>query len=175
MDEIKIEFSCAEDFLDKPLPKSVLEGAIFVDKADYGLKESLVKVSGKYNREYKVVAFCVPLDDDRVIVEGDMLILCLWSNLLVIDLKADELIKNIHFDGYEMFRIFKFKEGYFIHGEGENRYLNKDFDLVWQNSAVDIFVNPDVKEALEIFEDYVTVYDWTGYKHFYNEKGEFNP
>ena len=175
MDEINIEIKASENFLDEAPPESALEGAIYVDNKDYALRESRITVSGKYNREYKVVAFCVPLCAERVIVDGDYLIICLWSNVLVIDLKADKLIKNIHFDGYEIFRIFKFKDGYFIHGECYNRYLNKDFDLVWENSAADIFANPDVKEALEIFEDYVTVYDWDGIKHFYNEKGEFNP
>ena len=172
MEQTKIEIESSKKFLDPPLDARTLENAIYVDDADHALVESIVKVSGKYNREYKIVAFCVWLNDERVIVEDDLLIICLWSHVLVIDLKADKLVRNIHFDGYEMFHIFKFKSGYFIHGEGENRFLNKNFDLVWENSCADIFVNPYVEKVLEIFDDYVTVLDWDGYKHFYNETGE---
>ena len=173
MEQTKIDIKSEEELLNKPLTAQVLENAIFVDEADYGLVVSHITVSGKYNREYKILAFCVQPNDDRVLVEDELLIICLWSNLLVIDLKADKLIRNIKLDEWEMFRIFKFKDGYFIHGECENYYLNKNFDPVWEAGCIDIFVNPKVEKDLEIFDDYVTVFDWCGYKHYYNENGEF--
>ena len=170
---MKIEITSSENLLDPPLDEQTLENAIFVEKAPYALRISRIAVSGKYNREYKIVAFCVGLNDNRVLIDGDLLIICLWSDLLIIDLKTDKLLRDIEFDSWELFAIYKFKSGYLIHGEGENYFLNQNYEVVWKLGCVDIFVNYKVKKELEIFDDYITVFDWYGSKHYYNETGEF--
>lgn len=173
MEQLKIDLKSSNTFLETPLDAQTLKNAICVDDSNDSLVESNITISGKYNRKYKILAFCVWLNHDRVLIDGDLLIICLWANLLIIDLKEDKLIHNIDFDCWELFRIFKFKDGYFIYGEGENRFLNKNFELVWEKGCIDIFINPKVENELEIFDDYVTCFDWCGYKHYYDENGEF--
>lgn len=173
MEEIKIELKSSDDLLETPLDEQTLENAIFVEGANYALRISTITVSGKYSREYKIVAFCVGLNENRVLVDGDLLIICLWSDILVIDLQSDRLLHDIDLDCWELFGVYKFKSGYFIHGEGENRFLDKEFNVVWEESCCDIFVNSKVEKDFEIFDDYVIAYDWFGGKHYYDEHGEF--
>lgn len=159
MEETKIEITSSENLLDPPLDEQIIQGAIFVEGAPYALRISNITVSGKYNREYKVVAFGIGLNDGRVMIDGDLLIVCLWSDLLIIDLKTDKLLRDIEFDSWELFAIYKFKSGYFIHGEGENYFLNKKFEIMWEKGCIDIFVNYKVDKILEFFDDYITVFD----------------
>ncbi len=37
----------------------------------------------------------------------------------------------------------------------------------------DIFANIELEKSIEIFDDYIAVYNFYGVKHFYNELGEF--
>ena len=173
MEELRIEITSTDELLETPLDEQTLANAIFVTSANFALHVSNIKVSGKYNREYKLIAFCVGLNDERVLVEGNLLIVCLWSDILIIDLQTDKLVRDIDLDCAELFSIHKFQSGFFIHGELENRFLDKDFNVVWEESCCDIFFNSKVDRDLEIFEDYIVAWDWYGYKHYYNETGEF--
>ncbi len=173
MDRIKIDIKISDTLSDPPLDEETLNNALFVEDAPYCLRVSEITLRGKYDRKYKIVAFCVGLNADRVLIDKDLLIICLWSDLLIIDLNIDKLIKIIHFDCWEMFGIYKFKTGYFIHGEDTTRYLNGDFEQVWEGGCVDIFVNFKADRVVNIFDDCWTIIDWYGYKHYYNEKGEY--
>lgn len=173
MGEYKTFMESLADFVSPPLDKKILDTAIFVENADYGLRVSHITITGKYNREYTIVAFAVKLNENRILIDRDFLIICLWSNILIIDLKTDKLIRNIDLDCWEMFSISKFKSGYVVHGEGEIRFINQDFDIVWKMGCCDIFSNSKVEKEFTVFDDYVVAYDWYGYKHYYNEGGEF--
>ncbi|MCH5163962.1 MAG: hypothetical protein J1F36_02980 [Clostridiales bacterium] len=173
MEETKIDIKILKSVFQLPIDAQTIENAIFVEDTKELLVASQIELSGKYNRTYTVVSHFIELDPNRVLIDNDLLIIILFSELAIIDLQQDKLLRVIDFNCWELFRIFKFKSGYFLYGEGENRFLNKNFDVVWEKGCIDIFVNPDVKEDLEIFDNYVTVFDWYGYKHYYDETGEF--
>lgn len=172
MSQTNIKITILKDTLRVPLDAQALQNAIFVESGNEHYVLSQITVSGKYDREYTVASYFLPLDEFRVLLDGDLLIFCLFHELVVIDLAKDKLIKSIAFDGYELLRIIKFKSGYFLHGEAENRFLDKHFKTVWEAGAVDIFANSKAEKALEIYDDFITVFDWCGYKHIYDEVGE---
>ncbi len=57
-------------------------------------------------------------------------------------------------------------------GEDSTRFLNGNFNLLWESGCVNIFVNYKTNCEVQIFDDYFTVLDWYGYNHFYDENGE---
>ena len=174
MEQMKIKITSSENLLKPPLDEQIIKGAIFIEDAPYALHVSNVTIHGKYHREYKIIAFCIGLNINRVLIHGDLLIICLWSDILIIDLIADKLLRVVPVaDSGELLGIYKFKSGYFVNGELENYFLNHNFEIVWQVGAIDIFSNSKVEKDLEIFEDYIVAWDWYGYKHYYNESGEF--
>ena len=173
MDEIRVEIIASEELLDPPIDERITESAFFVEEVSYALRVSKISLSGKYNREYTIVAFTIGLDDKRVLLDGDLLIVCLWSNILIIDLKSNELVRNVELDSCELFEICKFKSGYLIHGEDAIRFMNADFEIAWDEWACDIYANKLVEKEFEVFADYATAYDWYGNKHYFDENGEF--
>ena len=172
MEQSKIEIKILND-LKSPPNAQIIENAIYVEDEQNAIV-SEVTVSGKFNRKYTVIGYLVELNQDRVLIDDNLLIVCLWSNLAIIDMKQNKLLKSMTLcDMGELFGVYKFKSGYFIYGELENFFINEHFEVVWEMGCIDIFVNPKAEKELEIFDDYISVYDWYGYKHFYNESGEF--
>ncbi|MDE6201622.1 MAG: hypothetical protein K2M47_07115 [Clostridiales bacterium] len=149
------------------------DNVIFAESCDELHTVSQIVLSGKYNKTYHVLAYFVTLNDETVLIDGDRLFICTYSEIAIIDLSLDKVVKVINCDAFQLFGIYKFKSGYFVHGEMYNMFFNKSLDCVWKCGAVDIFVNPKVKSELEVHDNYITVYDWTGCCHYYNETGEF--
>ena len=167
---IKITVTSYEDKSECP----PLDNLIFAEDRNYMCTVSQICLSGKYNRTYNVITDFHMLSEDTVILDGNLLIICLFNELVVYDIVQNKLHYHVEFDRYQLFSVFKFKSGYFIWGECENRFLNKNFEVVWECSGADIFYNCDVENILEVTDEYVSVYDWLGNKYYYNEKGEIN-
>ena len=163
----------SKDDLCTCIDKQTRDQAIFTENCSELYIVSQIVLRGKYNCEYKVVSHSIKLNAERVLVDGDFLLICLFSELAIINLAQNRMQKIICFDCYELFGIYKFQLGYFLHGEGENRFINESFELVWEESAVDIFVNYKAEKDIEISDDLIAVYDWAGFQHFYDEHGEF--
>lgn len=173
MQETTIKINVLKSDFDEEVDASTLENITFAENAKVLYVITQIDVSGKYRRAYTFATQIQSINEDCILIDGDLLLIILFSELVVIDLKHDKLIKSIDFDCYQLLNICKFKSGYIIRGEGETRFLTKDFEQVWEEGAIDILVNPYAEADFEIFEDYFTVLDWCGYKHFYNETGEF--
>lgn len=155
------------------LSEDDLKNAIFVEKGDEFHYLSKITVRGKYCREYTVASFISELTPTRVLLDGELLLVLLWSELAVIDLEQNKLLRVIDFESWELFGIYKFKSGYFIHGEDSTRYLDDNFNLLWEEGCVDAFANIKVDNEVKIFDYYWTIIDWCGYNHYYDENGEF--
>ncbi|MDE7406630.1 MAG: hypothetical protein K2M89_07155 [Clostridiales bacterium] len=134
---------------------------------------SQIVLSGKYNKTYSVLSYFITLRDETVLVDGDRLFICLFSEIAVVDLVEDKIVNVIKYECWQLFGIYKFKNGYFVRGEGSNMFLNRNLDCVWEIGCIDIFANPKAENEFEIHDDYIAVYDWYGSRHFYNETGEF--
>ena len=106
-------------------------------------------------------------------MDNDWLLICLFKEIAVVNLKENRVYRVVDFECYELFGIYKFKTGYFVHEELDNRFLDKDFNIIWEWGCGDIFFNSKVEKDFEIFEEYIVAWDWDGYKHYYNESGEF--
>lgn len=153
--------------------QSMIDDAFIVEGDDELHMVALIRLRGKYDRDYKVITRYITLTDERVVIDGDIMIVCLYLRLVIVDLAKNEIINTVEFDCSEIFGLYKFKSGYFMHGEERNYFLDKNINVVWEAGCVDIFVNPLAENELEIFDNYITVLDWYGYKHIYNEHGEY--
>lgn len=173
MQETNVEIKILKQDVDFPVDPSTVDNVIFAENSNKLTSVSQIVLSGKYNRTYNVLTYFFVPELCRVLVDGDLLIFCTFSELVVVDLNQDKVIKSVDFDCYQLFEIAKFKSGYIIHGEGEIRFLNRAFDVVWEGHCADIFANIIAEKDFEVFEDYVVAIDWNGYKHYYNESGEY--
>ncbi len=153
---------------------SSLSNVIFIEDSEYHHMISQITLTGKYNRVYDVVSFVDYLDSNKVCIDSDTLLIALFEEVAVVDLQQDKLAGVIKFDNcWGIRNICKLKSEYFIHCEGVNYFIDKNSDILWKSSSLDIFVNIKVEKDFESCEDYVVVFDWYGHKHYYNEGGEF--
>ena len=151
-----------------------VQKAIYVEN-EHSESVYCITLRGTCERKYYFVTELSVLHEDRVLLDGDLLIVCLLSDIILIDLQADKVRKvvNVTSDP-DMCAIYKFKGGYFVHGEMTNRYFDSDFNLLWGASGRDIFFCPDRKNSLEIYDDHIDVWDFLGNKYTYDELGEIN-
>lgn len=173
MQETKIEIKIIKQDIDIPVAPNTVDNVIFVENNKNLYSISRIILSGRFNRTFNVITGYFALLERATLIDGNLLIFCTFSELVAIDLKQNRIIKTIDFKSSQIFEIVKFKSGYIIHGEEDMRFVNGDFDIVWECGCADIFVNSRAEKDFEVFDDYVTVIDWYGYKHYYNENGEF--
>lgn len=173
MQETKIEIKIIKQDIDIPVAPKTVDNVIFVENNKNLYSISQIILSGRFNRTFNVITGFFVLHERTTLIDGDLLIFCTFSELVVVDLTQNKVIKSIDFDSSQIFEIVKFKSGYILYGEEEMRFINRNFDIVWECGCADIFVNSRAEKEFEVFDDYVTVIDWDGYKHYYNEDGEF--
>ncbi|MDE7329168.1 MAG: hypothetical protein K2N57_05440 [Clostridia bacterium] len=175
MQTTNIDIQIIKNDVNTYVDTSTLQNVIYIENALDLHIISQITLSGQYNSVYNVVSHFIALDAHRICVDNDILLIALYEEIAIVDLKKDKIDRVIKFNNCWGIRNFcKFKSGYFVHGEGVNYFLNKNFDVLWNVSSIDIFVNMRVKNDFEIQEDYIAVYDWYGNKHYYNENGEFD-
>ena len=156
---------------DKPATDAA-EKAIYVEN-DNSKAVYCITLCGAYSRKYYFVTELSVINTERVLLDGVVLIVCLWSDIVIIDLPTDNKRKVINVTSdLDMFGIYKFKSGYFVHGEMTNRYFDSEFNMLWDAGGRDIFYCPERENSIEIHEDHIDVWDFLGYKYSYNEFGE---
>ena len=173
MRKTSFEIKLLKNDFNTPLTLKDLKNAAVVESASEWHNLVKIVISGEYCREYIVASDVAQISPKTVLIDGKLLFVILWSELAIIDMQQDTLLKTVEFDSWQLFSIYKFKTGYFIHGEDAIRYLNDRFELVWDSFCVDIFFNFKIDEIISIFDEYWTATDWCGYIHFFNEYGEF--
>ena len=175
MQTTEIEIQIIKNDVKTSVDISTISNVIYIEDSPDLHIVSQITLSGQYNRVYNVVSYFITLDANRVCVDNDILLIALYEEIAIVDLRQDKIDRIMKFDNCWGIRNFcKFKSGYFIHGEGVNYFLDKNFNVLWSVSSMDIFANMRVKNDFELYEDYIAVYDWYGNKHFYNENGEFD-
>ncbi len=133
---------------------------------------SEIKLFGKYNKTLTLLANFANLTEKSVCIDGDLMIIAISCSVLFYDLKNDRILKTVDIDTWTD-DCAKLGNGYFVHGELDNFFFNKNYEIVWTDSCGDIFENMKIEDVFEIGKDYVAVFDWFGIKHFYNQNGEF--
>lgn len=177
MGKTKIEIDTFFKDYTKDLNPNDIENVTYVERSPVVNVATKIKLSGEYVKEYTFLTFAKEISPNRVLVDKNLLVVCLCADIVVIDLNRDEIIVDKYINSYTLYEIYKLKSGYFIWGEGESIFLNDKFEIVWRETCGDIFANLILmnlnKKICEVFDDYITVFDWFGIKHFYNENGEF--
>ena len=172
MEQTKIEIKILKNDCNKILDKQDIESSFFAESNKSSVLNQIT-LSGRYNCVYTIATSYFDLTEKRVILDDNLLFICLISKIVVIDLTKETLLHTIDMGRCWLYQICKFKSGYFLHGELNNYFLDKSFYVVWEESCCDIFFNSKVEKDLEIFENYIVAWDWYGWKHYYNESGEF--
>ena len=173
MEHTKIDITLVRDDDRITVDEQTIANAIVAESFEKLYSVYQIKLSGKHTRQYNVLTGWASLSNKDVLVDDNLLIIALTYDLAVIDLQQDKLVRIIELSDYQLFSIVKFKSGYIVHAELDTYFLDKNFAIVWQEGCVDIFFNSNVENDFEVFEDFVIAYDWYGYKHYYDESGEF--
>jgi hypothetical protein len=96
------------------------------------------------------------------ILDNSHLILCCCDSVYCLNVPELGLIWRTKADMSTCFQIFKFEDGYIIHGELEISRIDKDGNVIWQFSGVDIFVSMDGRNEFRINADNIALTDFKG-------------
>lgn len=173
MEQTEIEIKVLKRDMDSRADEKTIENAVFVEDSEYLYTVTELTLRGKYNRVYTVVTDFLEIEENEVVVNDNLLVMCVFNVLVIIDVLQNKVIKTIKFDDTLLYGIYNFKSGYFVHGETINYLLTENFDTAWQCGCDEIFFNSKARKDLVVFDDYVVAFDSLGYKHYYNENGEF--
>lgn len=92
-----------------PVDEQTKSNAICVENSKYLYTVSQITLSGKHNIICSVVSDFVSLTTRRVIVDNDWLLICLFKEIAVVNLKENRVYRVVDFECYELFGIYKFK------------------------------------------------------------------
>lgn len=68
-------------------------------------------------------------------------------------------------DDATCFEIFKYEDSYIVHGELAITRLNRNGEILWQQSGRDIFTTPNGKDDFTLKDNYVYATDWEGNRY----------
>lgn len=113
---------------------------------------------------FSEVYHCAVLNDNELVV-------LMNNDIIFIDLKNINILRNMLISDFgTCFAIYKFKDGYVIHGELEVIKLDSRGKIEWKFSGGDIFVTSKM-DNFSALEDEIIVEDWQGYTYHINENG----
>ena len=99
--------------------------------------------------------------DDCAVLDDEILTVIQDNRVVRLDLHNRTVIETYDTDLYGCaFGLYSTPDGYFIHGELEVARYDKDFNKKWGFSGRDIFVSSNNKQAFQLLEDRVCLYDF---------------
>ena len=99
--------------------------------------------------------------DDCAVLDDEVLTVIQDNRVVRLDLHNRTVIEAYDTDLYGCaFGLYSTPDGYFIHGELEVARYDKDFNKKWGFSGRDIFVSSNNKQAFQLLEDRVCLYDF---------------
>jgi len=120
-----------------------------------------LSVKGVQNVDIALIGDYYTYPEDCAILEDDILTILLDDYITQIDLKSVQIIA-----GYELdvlgttFSIYRMSDGYLIYGEIEIIKLDNEFNVAWKFSGGDIFVSITGKNAFELTDKSIKLYDF---------------
>jgi hypothetical protein len=120
-----------------------------------------ISVTGTKNAEIALVGDYYTSDIDCAILEDNILTVLQNDYISQIDLETVQIIA-----GYELdvlgttFSIYRMSDGYLIYGEIEIIKLDNEFNVAWKFSGRDIFVSITDKNAFELTDCSIKLYDF---------------
>jgi hypothetical protein len=120
-----------------------------------------ISVTGTKNAEIALVGDYYTSDIDCAILEDNILTVLQNDYISQIDLETVQIIA-----GYELdvlgttFSIYRMSDGYLIYGEIEIIKFDNEFNVAWKFSGRDIFVSITDKNAFELTDRSIKLYDF---------------
>lgn len=115
----------------------------------------------------------IELFTDGTIVNDDSIIFCLGDEICSFSIPKLELNWRTQCDSAFCMSVFKYNDGYIVHGELEITHLDLNGKILWKFSARDIFVTDrEYDFYFAIDEGIIKVIDWQGYEYHINSSGE---
>ena len=120
-----------------------------------------ISVTGAKNAEIALVGDYYTSDSDCAILEGDILTVLQNDYISQINLDSVQVVAGYKVDVFgTTFAIYRMSDGYLIYGEIEIIKLDDGFNVVWTFSGRDIFVSISGKQAFELTEQSIKLYDF---------------
>ena len=122
-----------------------------------------ILVSGENNYSIALIGDYLTSAYDCALLDGERLTVLQNDYITQIDLSLKQIT-----GGYELecdgvnFALYRIADGYIIYGEIEIKMLDRDFHELWSFSGKDIFVSTNGKEAFELTDSSVRLYDFEG-------------
>ena len=120
-----------------------------------------LSVKGDQNAEIALIGDYYTYPEDCAILEDDILTVLQNDYITQIDLKSVQIIAGYELDVFgTTFSIYRMSDGYLIYGEIEIIKLDNEFNVVWKFSGRDIFVSVTEKNAFELTDHSIKLYDF---------------
>lgn len=98
---------------------------------------------------------------NSALIDNDSLIICCSKTVFRLTAPNLDLKWKTVSDSASCFGIYDLdNEDYIVHGEIEITRLNKDGQIIWQNSGRDIWVTAEGTDDFAVYEDYILATDW---------------
>ena len=124
-------------------------------------KVSHLSIKGIQNADIALIGDYYTYPEDCAILEDDNLAVLQNDYITQIDLKTVQIIAGYELDVFgTAFSIYRMSDGYLIYGEIEIIKLDNEFNTVWKFSGRDIFVSTTDKNAFELTDHSIKLYDF---------------
>jgi len=112
------------------------------------------------------------IHDTSTIIENDRFLVCCADTVFCLSVPDLTLLWQTIADQSTCFEIYKYHDSYIIHGELEISRLDKDGNILWQQSGADIFTTLDGKDDFAITDKYILATDWENRKYKFDFDGQ---
>jgi hypothetical protein len=108
---------------------------------------------------------------NSIIIESERLLVCCSDTIFCLSIPDLTLLWRKQADQITCFEIFKYLDSYIIHGEVEISRLDKNGNILWQQSSADIFTTLEGKDNFFVTENYIIATDWKNRKYKFDFNG----
>jgi hypothetical protein len=111
------------------------------------------------------------LHNTSTLLEEDKVLVCCSDTIFCLSIPTLTLLWKTKADQATCFEIFNYKDKYIVHGELEISMLDKDGNIIWQQSGADIFTTIGGKNDFALENNYIVATDWQNNKYKFDYDG----
>ena len=100
--------------------------------------------------------------DTCYVIHDNRLVICVGNSVFTLSIIDFSISWSGKFDEATCFEIFRFEDGYLIHGELAITRINLLGNVIWRFSGRDIFVTPDGNDEITFSDKGIKLIDWSG-------------
>jgi hypothetical protein len=148
----------------------------YIDKLDYQ-PSTVIGIKLYYDEKQLTSAVigatggATGIGGNSTIIEYDRFLICCSDSIFCISIPDLALLWRRQADEVTCFEIFKYQDTYIVHGELNISRLNKNGEVLWQQSGADIFTTLDGKDDFIVTENYILATDWENIKYKFDYDG----